>query len=162
MNTWTKIAFLSLFPLISSFAHDAHVHGEATLNIAIENPNKIEVEIDTPLINYISFEHKPTTKEEENELLNLLLLLSPSDVITFNNEATCEIKSFEHEFDYDHEHGNLELELEYNCQNLDQLKNITINLFEESHLQKINVQLVSEQIQKGYVITPDQKVISIK
>ena len=43
--------------------HAAHIHGLATLTLAIEN-NVLEIQLESPAINLIGFEHQANSSEE--------------------------------------------------------------------------------------------------
>ncbi|MDR1395070.1 MAG: DUF2796 domain-containing protein [Deltaproteobacteria bacterium] len=47
--------------------HGPHEHGTASLKVILDQ-NLVELELDSPLINFISFEHPPRTPEQETEV----------------------------------------------------------------------------------------------
>ncbi len=51
-----------------------HEHGSATLGIAVEGQSLV-IELDGPAANFIGFEHKPATPEENRELARVLNVL---------------------------------------------------------------------------------------
>jgi hypothetical protein len=44
--------------------HEAHEHGKVTLNVAIES-SRLTIELDSPAVNVVGFEHAPRTPEEK-------------------------------------------------------------------------------------------------
>lgn len=68
---------------------DAHVHGGATLAIAVDGKS-VTAELDTPLYNLLGFEHEPETSEQKDAVEKAEKQLGePSALISFNEEADC-------------------------------------------------------------------------
>jgi len=68
---------------------DAHIHGGATLAIAVDGKT-VTAELETPLYNLLGFEHEPETDEQKDAVEKVEKQLSePSALISFNEEAGC-------------------------------------------------------------------------
>ena len=52
--------------------HQAHVHGEATLHVVVEG-NTVEIELQSPAMNLLGFEHSPETQQQKNGINRLLI-----------------------------------------------------------------------------------------
>lgn len=86
---------------------DAHVHGGATLAIAVDGKS-VTAELETPLYNILGFEHEPETAEQKESVEKAEKQLSePSALISFNDEAGCNalpVTSMTELFDHDEHH----------------------------------------------------------
>jgi hypothetical protein len=94
--------------------HDAHVHGIAALNLALEG-NEVHVELDSPAANIVGFEHAPSSEADHAALDKAVAILKDGDrLFRFNAEAHCRMEQSnvtsslldeehgEHEGDHDH------------------------------------------------------------
>ncbi|MDR1086238.1 MAG: DUF2796 domain-containing protein [Deltaproteobacteria bacterium] len=69
--------------------HEAHEHGVAQLNVAVES-SQVELDLDSPLINFISFEHPPSTPEQKEEVRRLgETLAGYGELFILTPEAGC-------------------------------------------------------------------------
>ncbi|MFT5117198.1 MAG: hypothetical protein ACI9NY_000727 [Kiritimatiellia bacterium] len=74
----------ALLPLLSQAA-EPHVHGNATLFIAIEQ-QRILLEMESPAANILGFEHAPSTTAQKKKLKDSIATLSQySNLIQFSN-----------------------------------------------------------------------------
>ncbi|MDR3204727.1 MAG: DUF2796 domain-containing protein [Deltaproteobacteria bacterium] len=70
----------------------AHEHGAARLNVSIEN-DEVEIRLQGPLASFISFEHRPTTEAQINEVRDMAFKLNqPETLFIFPKEAACQLK----------------------------------------------------------------------
>lgn len=68
---------------------DSHVHGAATLALALDS-TVLSIEFESPLYNFVGFEHAPGTEAEIAALETAETKLSqPNDFFQFNPEAAC-------------------------------------------------------------------------
>ena len=122
MNTRIALSALLLTPMISVYAsereHGAHVHGHATLNLAVSG-KEMQIQFDTPAANLIGFEHAARSKEDRATLTNAVKQLkNPMALITPNAAADCKVEEVsiesalleqehheDHEDHEDHDHG---------------------------------------------------------
>ncbi len=99
--------------------HDAHVHGIAALNLALEG-QEVHVELDSPAANLVGFEHAPSSEADHAALDKAVATLKDGDrLFRFNAEARCRMEKAdvtsalldeehgehagEHKGDHDHE-----------------------------------------------------------
>ena len=76
-----------------------HVHGVATLTIAQDGEDFV-VELDSPSINVVSFEHTPNTDAQRAELERALeLLKDASNVVQLTRAGACELEDMHVESD---------------------------------------------------------------
>ncbi|MDR2199607.1 MAG: DUF2796 domain-containing protein [Deltaproteobacteria bacterium] len=86
--------------------HEPHVHGVAHLNVSV-GTDGIELDLESPLASFISFEHEPSTPEQRKEFENMdSLLKAPDKLISFPAAYGCSLKkaevAFGHHDDGDH------------------------------------------------------------
>jgi hypothetical protein len=82
--------FCSLvFTAVAAYAHGPHEHGVAHMNIAVEG-GLVEIELETPLANVLSFEHAPETEAQKAEARNMALILHRAEeLFLFPLAARC-------------------------------------------------------------------------
>jgi len=140
--------------------HGAHTHGLAQLNIALDG-NTLALELESPAINIVGFEHKPRSSQEHDALKSAMALLRKPDALFVTDAAAnckaghVEVHSSFEDTDYeahqdhdeehhaeekhhdvdDHgnseEHSDIEAHYELSCVNTDKLKIINVRLFEK-------------------------------
>ena len=166
--------FLAFTP---AFGLDAHEHGAAKLNLAIEG-NTVEIGFETPLINLISFERAPKNEQEREEVRKMAdLLRHPQTLFLFPKGADCRLKTLNLESevladellgvsdpaekhgedadDHKTEHADLDAEFIFTCQNPAALNQIEVGLFKAfPALKRIEAQLVTPRGQKAAKLTP--------
>jgi hypothetical protein len=75
--------------------HDAHVHGIAALNLALEG-DEVHVELDSPAANIVGFEHAPSSEADHAALDKAVATLKDGDqLFRFNSEAGCRMEKAE-------------------------------------------------------------------
>ncbi|MBU2710273.1 ZrgA family zinc uptake protein [Zooshikella harenae] len=82
--------FLTLPATAEVRQHGAHEHGSATLNIAYVD-NTLEVELLSPAMNLIGFEHMPENDEQFKQLNSALSKLKHAHQL-FSLPSTCKLK----------------------------------------------------------------------
>ncbi len=88
---YTFCVFYFLFECYAQSSLDAHVHGEAELNIVFEG-QKLLVELESPSFNLVGFEHEPKTLEQKNLVKKTIELLENfKSVANLSEEASCNI-----------------------------------------------------------------------
>lgn len=83
-----SICLISVPAVAEKRHHDAHTHGIAELNIAIENETVL-IEFESPAVNLIGFEHKPRTEAQQRKLQDTLALLNDVNVIASFDTGKC-------------------------------------------------------------------------
>jgi hypothetical protein len=73
----------------ASHSHHAHVHGVATLQVAIDG-DRVAIDFSTPLDNLVGFERAPRTEREKAAATQVLQRLrKPEDLLVPTPEARC-------------------------------------------------------------------------
>jgi hypothetical protein len=90
--------------------HDAHVHGVAHLNAAVEGTS-LHLEFTSPAANIVGFEHEPRTPEQKDDVINAIEKLEDgSKLFIPSPEAQCQLSKssvktdIEHDAEHKHEH----------------------------------------------------------
>lgn len=73
--------------------HAAHAHGIATINLVVEN-NKLELELDSPAVNLVGFEHAPQNESQRDAVKSARAVLSSPDDVLVLQDAGCSPISF--------------------------------------------------------------------
>lgn len=87
----SRLGALALAVLLASpvNAHEAHVHGVATMDVAVGHRH-VTAQLASPLANLIGFEHRPTTDEERQAVRTLASQLrQPNAALVTSPEAQC-------------------------------------------------------------------------
>jgi hypothetical protein len=72
--------------------HDAHVHGIAALNLALEG-EEVHIELDSPAANIVGFEHAPSSEADHAALDKAVATLRKGDqLFIFNKETGCRME----------------------------------------------------------------------
>ncbi len=153
--------------------HGAHEHGVADLAFAADG-QKLVVEFLSPAANIVGFEHAPRTDEQKQALETATTLLKQADVqLTIDERAKCTLSdvtvtppAFDdhgHDHDADHDsHADFSAAFTYECQAIDQLQSITVNLFESfPAIEKIKAVYLAENVQLGVDLTGKQSSITL-
>jgi hypothetical protein len=86
--------------------HDAHVHGIARLNAAVEGAD-IHLEFTSPAANIVGFEHEPRTPEQKKRVKNAIHRLEDgSTLFSPSSEAQCRLSSSWVKTDIEHDAGH--------------------------------------------------------
>lgn len=161
--------------------HEAHVHGLASLTLAIEN-NQIEMELNSPAINLIGFEHRASSSEEEKSVEKIEVLLESTKTLFSFKGSKCEISdvmvdvssvmSKEHKHqEHDHHHAestaenHSEIVAKYNfsCDNSNDLFAVSVDLFKHfSLLENINAMWVTETRQGSEILSKEKNTIKLR
>jgi len=186
-----------LLPLSYSYAHEdhhhheheeaaslaAHEHGAAQLNVALDG-KRLELELTSPAMNLLGFEHAPASAADEAKIANARAQLEqPQGLFGLPSAAECTVSEqhFEGELlgsahagykrgdDHDHEHKNehkhehedgghsdIAARYQLDCSNPDALHALNLKGLFESFpgTEKIQVQLIGPNGQQGVKLTP--------
>ncbi len=102
------IAALSVLPTAATAQESAHVHGIATLNLAIEG-DELEIEFVSPADNIVGFEHEASTSAERNAIKTAIKKLeNATTLFDLPSSAGCKLHEAEvrHTHDEHDEHGH--------------------------------------------------------
>ena len=149
-------------------SHEAHVHGEAELLIAVD-VHVMEIQFHSPAINLIGFEYSPQTPHEKQQLAKVRKQLQqPDQLFRLPPEAGCTLQHDDIEIPFqaaaeEHEmHADFSGLYRYHCKTPAKINQIDIDLFEQFPLiEKIQVQLISDQGQRAFEQHPGQTIIEM-
>lgn len=163
----------------------AHVHGVATLNIALEN-QQLEMQLDSPAMNIFGFEYKPSSDADKQAVADAERTLKNEQALfALTTAGQCALSSMsidndligqhdEHEHDNDHahavhsnekdahQHSDISAHYVFNCTAPSKLNSIDLAGFFKAFpkTEKINVQLVTAEAQNGVELSPSNTVLS--
>jgi len=169
--------FFSLLPVlfapIPTFAADAHVHGVATLQIAVDG-STLHLNFSSPLDSLLGFEHQPRSEKQIASVRHMSNQLRQADrMFQPTVAAGCTLKSSslespvletgEHKA-HDHEgHDHMDLKGEYlfHCAKPNELHDLEVNLFSSfSGLRQLKIEAVTPQGQAAATLTPAKRQIT--
>ncbi|PID64357.1 MAG: hypothetical protein CR977_03960 [Gammaproteobacteria bacterium] len=90
----------------------AHVHGEANLNIALEN-NELVLMLKSPAVNIIGFEHEPGTEEQKAQSEKALAMLKATDKWLSIKGGNCHLHAADIDWGKNSHHNHKEAEYEH-------------------------------------------------
>ena len=156
---------------------DAHEHGVGRLNAVLDG-KALELELESPAMNLVGFEHLATTDADKAKLAAARKQLEqPLVLFSLPKAAGCVVSSQElesplfgdkpdddhdHATDgkgaaaHDHDHSEIHAHYQFNCAYPTALKNLDLaNIFKTfPATQKIQVQLIGPSGQQGVEATP--------
>lgn len=174
---------LALCPQV--LAHEAHEHGVARMNISVEG-NEVEIEMKSPLANFLSFEHRPETEAQRQEVRDMAAKLRrPGALFVLTEEAQCrqtgldmdsgvlddalllpEGRSGKHKAGHGHAHeapeghADIGIELEFHCKHPEKLRSLTAPIFRQfPALREIEAQMVTPAGQRSAELTPESDMV---
>lgn len=180
----------ALLPLANAHADDhdhdhahgtlgAHEHGVAKLNVVLDG-NTLELELDSPAMNLVGFEHAANSDADKAKVAAVRQQLEqPLKLFGLPAAAGCkedqqELESplfgdapkadddDEHEHEHGHQHSDIGAHYQLTCTNPDKLAQVDLApLFKAfPATQKINVQLIGPNGQKGVETTPAKAAVA--
>ena len=151
-----------------------HEHGVAALNVALEG-KALEIALDSPAMNLVGFEHAASTDADKQKVAQVQQQLrQPAKLFGLPDAAGCTsdkanlssplFGSSEAEHDHDdeheheHEHSDVEAEYSFTCEDPAALEAVDLSGFFKQFpaTQKINVQSITPNGQKGDTLTVQQ------
>jgi hypothetical protein len=151
----------------------AHVHGNATLDIAMQDAT-LDIEFESPAINVIGFEHAPGTDQEKTALMQANRAFDAGNqLFAWPAAAACKQVSvkrtpitFERDGDDDKPNApqaNYEVAYRFTCAHPQKLDSIDVKLFGVTRgMQKITANLVTATIQRQVELTPGHTQVSLQ
>lgn len=171
----TGLSLLLLFNPLSAANHGheheqhaAHVHGEASLLVAVEE-NTVEIEFSSPAMNLLGFEHRPKNEEQQKQLLNVMEKLKQADLLfSLPAAANCRLTAIEVESPYeqqsghDNEHTDFRAFYHYACPSTRQVKMLMVKLFKQFPLtETVEVQTVSSRGQNQADLQAEDNIVDL-
>lgn len=154
----------------------AHVHGEATLNVVLED-NTLYIEFDSPAINLIGFEHAPNNEEQAAVFSNAKQMLAFAEHLFDFSTTTCLLENAEIEAPYmknhepaDHqnhheaqqEHADFHASYIFQCGQAKDLTAISIKFFALfPGIQAIKAQWIFQGEQGAALLTADNHMLTV-
>lgn len=147
---------------LSAFAHEKHVHGEARLEVAIEQ-GSLELKLEMPLDSAVGFEHAPKNDQQKAALSETLRRLEDAGSLwLINGDAGCVLKSAKvetPEFGADG-HADIDVNYVFECAHPDALKSIETTLFKAlPRLHRIESQWVGPKGQGAQTLMPKKPAL---
>lgn len=154
-------------------AADAHVHGAARLDVAVDGP-VLMLTLASPLDNFTGFEHAPVDAAQRAALQDMLDRLRDAEVVflpapaagcapetieidmPFPVEGAAETHAHDHH-DHGHDHGHAELTAHYGyrCAHPDRLDTLEVRLFKAfPRLERLDAQIAGPRGQAAGRLTP--------
>lgn len=132
-----------------AMAVGVHQHGVAQLDVVLEPP-MLTLALHSPLANFIGFEYKPVSAEEQARWTELQeQMLQARLQVELPTSAGCSLDKvvlsdpFVEYFD-DHDHSELTVEYQYNCTQPQQLKQVQLPLLQNyPGIEKLEVRMLS-------------------
>ncbi|KPM65006.1 DUF2796 domain-containing protein [Pseudomonas monteilii] len=180
----------ALLPLAVAHAHDdhdhdhahgtlgAHEHGVAKLNAVLDG-NTLELELDSPAMNLVGFEHAANSGADKAKVAAVRQQLEqPLKLFGLSAAAGCKEDQQElesplfgdapkadedgDEHEHGHQHSDIGAHYQLTCANPDKLAQVDLApLFKAfPATQKINVQLIGPNGQKGVEATPAKAAVA--
>lgn len=172
MTSWTNTGWMTLFAcLLALPAHagEAHVHGHASLGVAIEG-QEVTIELDSPADNLLGFEHAPKSAAEQKRAGEVLALISkPEKLFRLNPEAKCSASMPAIEAPLllgrpaSGEHSDISATFGFRCAKPAALSRLDVLLFDIfPGLGQIKLQLAGPAGQRGQTLSKTQRSVSLK
>ncbi|HCE9575334.1 TPA: DUF2796 domain-containing protein [Pseudomonas aeruginosa] len=159
-----------------------HEHGVAQLNVALDGKT-LELELDSPAMNLVGFEHAASTDADKAAVAKARAQLEkPLELFALPVTAGCSVASQElrsplfgdkapahahkEKAGHEHEHGHADIHAHYqlSCEKPELLKLLTLAEFFKRFpaTQKIQVQLIGPDGQKGADLAPASAELKLK
>lgn len=164
-SCWILWAAVSL----GAHAGQAHVHGVAALDIAIEG-ERLALEFASPLDNLVGFERAPRTDKEKARVAEALARLrKPEDLFVPSTAARCKpgpVKIDAPVLDAPGkapkgEHASLTAAMEFRCEQPQKLADLRVMLFDAfPNVKRIDAQVAGARKQSAARLTGSNRTIS--
>ena len=177
---YTLLMFNFLFEVYAQGSLDAHVHGEAELNIVFEG-RELLMELESPSFNLVGFEHEPQSLDQQKLVENTIEKLNNfRQIASISPEADCKLieasisttmkglsdgRKEHHEDEHhedEHQHSAKEIHSEFSatyslrCDKPENLKSIQLEIFSTFELmEEIAVQMIIQGKQGFAELNPD-------
>ncbi len=178
---WLIFLLLSVSTIAKTQSQEAHIHGLATLTLALEN-KALEIQFESPAANLIGFEHQANSPEEKQAVKQAeVILKSPKLLFSFAGtsckaiEKTVDIsgvtdrehdqhKHHNHSKDHDDSsHSEIAASYRFSCKNTQELNSVATTLFNQfPRIEKINAIWVTETRQGSELLFPNRNTISLR
>lgn len=173
MHRWPLFSCLAVTCLLPPAAlaatPTAHVHGAATLQVAIDG-NTLTLNLESPLDNLLGFEHAPRTDKQKAAVRTMAERLNQAaEMFTPSPAARCVPVSVQIESPVlqavkqtkGDGHADLDGEFVFRCDNPEALRDLGIGLFQNFlNLRRLDVQVAGPRGQSAARLSPQQRRIT--
>lgn len=163
---------LSLFLVtLPSYSAEAHVHGAATLQIAVDG-SSLSLNLSSPLDSLLGFEHLPRTDKQKTAVREMESKLRKADRLFFPTAAAgCKLKSVNleslvlegqqaHHDEEGEEHADMDGEFVFQCAKPAELKGLDVKLFAAfPGLHQLKTEVATQRGQTAATLTPSNHQI---
>ncbi|MBU1425051.1 MAG: DUF2796 domain-containing protein [Gammaproteobacteria bacterium] len=163
-------ALIGNSPIVSAHELGAHVHGVATLQIAVDEKN-MTLYFSSPLDNLLGFEHLPRDAKQKSAVKNMADNLNKAEQLFIPTaEAQCTLQSvkldslvLDQKKDSQHReesggHADLDGEFVFACKQTGKLHDLEVKLFDTfPNLHQMKVEVATLKKQASAKLTPDQR-----
>lgn len=164
---------LVLLPFLISpllcVAAEPHVHGVATLQIAVDG-KLLQLHLESPLASLLGFEHMPRTSQQKSAVKAMEAQLKRAEKLFYPSpKAGCSLKSVSLEspvlkaekHQEAHDHADLDGDFVFACSRPEALRGLDIQLFDAfPGLRQLKTEAATPRGQKAATLTPKQRKIS--
>lgn len=169
VHRWLWLTLL-LAPL-TGLAAGTHVHGVATLQIAVDG-NTLQLNLESPLDNLLGFEHMPNTAPQKALVKTMESRLRQADRLFRPNPAAhCTLKSVtldspvlgvsKDDGPMHDDHADLDGEFVFACAKPDELRELEVRLFDAfPGLRQLKTEAATPRGQKAGTLSPNQRRIN--
>jgi hypothetical protein len=170
MNTpFNRLVLASVLHGLSLTTHaaEAHVHGEATLSVAVDG-GTLTLMLEAPTDSLVGFEHAPRTARERAAVTRMKQTLErPAVLFVPSPAAACKPAGVELESSlfkpghahHDHAEGHADLagEFVFRCAHPEALRDLEVRLFDAfPRLKRLKVEIAGPRGQSAAQLTPRQ------
>jgi hypothetical protein len=157
-------------PIVIAHELGAHVHGVATLQIAVDEKT-MTLDFSSPLDNLLGFEHVPRDAKQRAAVKNMADSLNKADQIFIPTaEAECTLQSvkldslvLDKKGNTQHQeetggHADLDGEFVFACKQAGKLHDLDVKLFDAfPNLHQLKVEVATLKKQSSAALTPEQR-----
>lgn len=155
--------------------HDAHMHGHAKMTLVVSG-NILEIELDTPAMNLLYFEHRAHSKSEKKKLTDTVEFLNKaSNWVGIDKNAGCKVTNMQvasellkesgHDHGHEHEgHSDFEMAVKYTCSDVEKLQSVSFSgLFDNfKGLEEIDMQWLTDRRQSAAELDARNTEVTLK
>jgi len=178
---WCAVLAALMFnqPIVTAHELGAHVHGIATLQVAVDEKT-MTLDFSGPLDNLIGFEHVPRTAKQKAAVKKMADDLNKAEQFFIPTaEAQCALQSVKldslvlepkaaqdkKEKSQQHEeergHADIDGEFIFACKQIGKLHDLEVKLFDAyPNLYKLKVEVATQKKQSSAQLTTDQRRVS--
>lgn len=156
-------------PLVLAHELGPHVHGVATLQIAVDT-NTLTLDLSSPLDNLLGFEHAARNARQKTAVKNMADSLNHAERLFIPSaDAQCTLQSVKldspvlkpqekpEQQSGERAHADIDGEFVFACKHGDQLHDLDVKLFAaHPNLHRINVEIATLHKQAAATLTADQ------